>query len=58
MGQFRLIAVMTFPLNDESETKALTKKVTESFKGIHPKGKVYFRQDMVDDTDTPPDEAR
>jgi len=58
MGKYRLIAVMTFPLEDEKERSAVEKKVKAKFKGIHEGASVYFRQDFVDDPKKKPDEVK
>lgn len=58
MGTLRLIAVCTIPMKEEGERKSLEMKVRNKLKGIGAGATLYFRQDMADDTKTPPDEAK
>ena len=58
MGAYRLIACLTVPLNDEGERAGLEKEIRKRLKGIAQGANVYFRQDMVDDIETPPAEMK
>ena len=58
MGTYRLIAVLTVPLNHPSPDKALEKRVQEKLKGFAQGAKVYFRYDVADNIEQPPDEVK
>jgi len=58
MGTYRLIAVLTVPLNHPSPDKDMEEKVKGKLKGIAQGAKVYFRYDVADNTETPPDEVK
>mgnify|MGYP001607460380 CR=1 FL=1 len=58
MGVYRLIACLTVPLDHPSPAPDVEKKVREKLKGLGPGAKVYFRYDMADDIETPPDEVK
>jgi len=58
MGTYRLIAVMTCPLDHPSPDKVLEKRILEKLKGFEPGAKVYFRYDVADNVEQPPDEVQ
>jgi len=58
MGTYRLIAVLTVPLNHPSPDKNLEKRVQEKLKGFAPGAKVYFRYDVADNIEQPPSELK
>ena len=58
MGTYRLIACLTVPLDHPSPDKALEKKVQDRLKGFAPGAKVYFRYDVADNIEQPPDEVK
>ena len=58
MGTYRLIACLTVPLNHPSPDEDMEKEVLGKLQGIAPGAKVYFRYDVADNIEQPPDEVK
>ena len=58
MGTYRLIAVLTVPLDHTAPDKDMEEKVKGKLKGIAQGAKVYFRYDVADNIEQPPTEVK
>lgn len=58
MGTYRLIACLTVPLTHPAPDLEIEKKVQEKLKGFGVGAKVYFRYDVADNIEQPPDEVK